>query len=622
MGTWTSVNDFKFVNPYNFVSLGDIKKANCAEETGDLTGVINCSLKTVTPLAIPDSGEKTEETIRYTDDRRQSREVKHNKYPFYRVGGQAVIPGSEIRGMIRSVYEAVTHSCMSVVNTNILSARRPFPRQPGLIRYNAGSKAWELFKAKRYKSNKAIFNRDVDKCYVDVGGVKKHTGDIMSLPHGHIGYLLIWVDINQRYRASIFELDGSVAIRCVNLEKAVENFHEVCNIYTTNTDNKEHEDYKKIVYDLKNDGKYYPVWYEEVSGVTGNNVYLSPACISRSVFDNRLEDLLGDHAKKCKGREKLCPACRLFGMIGEKSSKSLGSSLRFSDAVLKSKMNDVLLGYRTLKTLANPKTSAVEFYTERPANALTWSYDYKTTDYSRIGNKDIPKRERAKIKIKGRKFYLHNLKVNGDESIYTTNEKANYNSTMELVKKDIAFGFEVYFENITDSQLKNLVSVLTLRENDIDGKMCHKLGHGKPLGLGSVKIFVDSVITRKVEIAGSNVTFSEPPENTENLLNNAIKMPKELLKIADTDFTKDVNVSYPLADAHKGNSQNSTAAHQWFSANRSAGVLPNGKGATELKQSIKDTLPSISTTTVAQRLALPKYEKLEPKAPRELDVKK
>ncbi|MDR1540536.1 MAG: hypothetical protein LBU32_21560 [Clostridiales bacterium] len=116
-----------------------------------------------------------------------------------------------------------------------------------------------------------------------------------------------------------------------------------------------------------------PVWYETVMDNTGGaHVYLSPACISRTVFDNRLEDLLHSHSpKNCKyidgGSETaftLCSACTLFGRIGGKGEKSLGSSLRFGDALLEGDRNTASLGIKTLQILSGPKTSSVEFSTK------------------------------------------------------------------------------------------------------------------------------------------------------------------------------------------------------------------------------------------------------------------
>lgn len=81
----------RFVNPYNFVpSEGECDKKK--RETGILTGKITCTIETLTPLFIPDSQNK-EKFFHYPDDEKP------------------VIPGSEIRGTIRSVFETAFKGC-------------------------------------------------------------------------------------------------------------------------------------------------------------------------------------------------------------------------------------------------------------------------------------------------------------------------------------------------------------------------------------------------------------------------------------------------------------------------------------------------------------------------------
>ena len=630
--TTNAVNNNRFVNPYNFVSLPKETPTKIPigkrSPKDSLTGVIKCSLKTVTPLAIPDS-ERAEEDSK-----------KHKTFPFFKVGDEYRIPGSTLRGVMRSVFEAATNSCMSVINTNILSARHPFPRQAGLIKYNKDTKQWELFKAEKYMlnaggkySDKGEYYKiikDKEKWHINFNGSKYYTGSkinftlgdnymrgrhsigtvVKNLGGNEEGYLLLWSDIFNKHHNSIFVLKNDEAIDCVNLKKAVENFKEVCDIYKKHDkaeDEKAPNSYEKIVYELKTDGEYYPVWYEEVEVKDNENnthVYLSPSCISRSVFDKRLEDLIGEH-KKCDGRDKLCPACLLFGMVADsKDKKSLGSSLRFSDAVAEDSKN-ISLGKIPLKILSSPKPSSVEFYTQRPPKALVWNYDYITIDYEKDKeNKDIPKRKLTKIKIKGRKFYLHNTKVNSNRSLYSrqNNITDNQNATIELVKPKSIFKFDVYFENITLIQLQNLVWVLTFGENDIDGKRCHKMGHGKPLGLGSVKVEVDSVTKRSVQvkIKENKVVFEEEQKDISKLLKECeINAPDELLKIADIDFTKDANVSYPMY------MRDDEPSYKWFGENRKAGELPNGDRVTGMKLVIHHTLKSIAKAKNAEVLSLP-----------------
>lgn len=77
--------------------------------------------------------------------------------------------------------------------------------------------------------------------------------------------------------------------------------------------------------------------------------------------------------------------------------------------------------------------------------------------------------------------------------IYKMTEKNQFNSTMELVMSETEkplFEFTVYYDGITKKQLDRLIWCINFGDNTKEGKMAHKIGHGKPLGLGSVKFLV------------------------------------------------------------------------------------------------------------------------------------
>lgn len=94
------------VNPYSFVPLGTapVRTSLDACYTGPLlTGRLDYTLTTDTPLLIPDTA-KTVQDEQVED---------HKRYPFFRLpDGTPTIPGSELRGAMRGVYEAVTNSCL------------------------------------------------------------------------------------------------------------------------------------------------------------------------------------------------------------------------------------------------------------------------------------------------------------------------------------------------------------------------------------------------------------------------------------------------------------------------------------------------------------------------------
>ena len=556
----------RFVNPYNFAPLrGEVKRG--VPEKGSLTGKIECVLKAVTPLAFPDHEKQT------------SNEEEHCKYPFFSISDDVhIIPGSSLRGTVRSMFEAVTNSCLSVNNNNILSSRHSYPRTPAILVKENGK--WHLYKAdkrKREKNDQIKSNQVIRK----------------------------WYDI-KRSRQTEFIFTKKDEVECSDLESAVNDYKYCVELYRKNVEKcggKPQDLFNSSTHQIS-ETEMNAVFYEKVEQKNGEKkVYLSPSEISRSVFHNKLNDLLGSH-KSCsldQQHDTYCEACALFGIIkndGNGNKGALASRVRFSDA---HQITFKSAGYHTLKELASPKTTAVEFYTHRPDLARAWNYDYRTTDYKYNKMKHIkePQRDCFDVQINGRKFYLHTLK-----SIYDTFEQTKRNSTMELADKGSIFGFTVYFDGVTQRQLERLVWTLTLGDNKEDSSSLYKVGHGKPIGLGSAKITVSSVKVRSFD--SEKMQYRIDDLNVDDLISHSgINPNKAIRKLISLETTKGMDVSYPKAHDYSSNKPNASASHQWFVANRT------GNGGTGTAWNINYTLPDITSNDIS----LPAYVKREDNKP-------
>lgn len=140
--------DIKFINPYTFVPFSKeqpIARRPLSPAVSDRlhTGVLKCRLYVRTPLGIPDAEREKEDA------------KGHKEYPFfsYRENGEdiPVIPGSSVRGIIRSVFEAATDSCFSTLRENTGLSKRVGNREaykPGILRWRNGK--WHLYEAERY----------------------------------------------------------------------------------------------------------------------------------------------------------------------------------------------------------------------------------------------------------------------------------------------------------------------------------------------------------------------------------------------------------------------------------------------------------------------------------------
>jgi uncharacterized membrane protein YgcG len=282
----------------------------------------------------------------------------------------------------------------------------------------------------------------------------------------------------------------------------------------------------------------------------------------------------------------------LFGLIRNKNSRA--SRVRISDAVI---TDAGAFSFVTLKPLAGPKSTAVEFYTQKPGNARWWTYDYRVTN-NRI-------KELCRVLLNGRKFYWHHPKL--QKSDYATDSRTNLNSTVEVCAPGSTFRFDIYFERITELQLRELLWTLTFGENDPDGRYQHKLGHAKPLGLGDVKFTAEKVTLRRIESEPLRYILEEHAADgylRENPFDEETVPYQEMLAIMDRDTLLDAcrkgyKITYPVGDDGKG-TVNSRAAHQWFKANRELG------GGTSTNWSVRYTLPR--TTAPDRTLPAVRYE--------------
>lgn len=573
----------KFViNPYTFVrSKKDVERFKEIEENEKLhTGVISCRLIVKTPLLIPD----VEKATGLTDD-------KNVEYPFMSIGNSEniryIIPGSSLRGPIRSTYEALTNSCfVTAGSSQNISTRTKAPFEPGLLMWVGNKLVLKparayLFKVGDYKSNR---NDDTDNVWciatqeelrrkyrygdtIYFEGRTSKKGKYFVKKVGATlkkGYMYIGEYISKKRHESIFIDKKEPNILSENLDLAYQKLKETIKIYQNEKINKNltkdqdgifHHGYDQVDFESFENGKIeaLPVWYKKIKqDETGQNkVYLSFAGIGRYNYEKGMDELLGER-KPCTSRNNLCPACRIFGVTGKNEEKGIASRVRFSDIIID---EDIEFKKYSLSPLRSPHPSYLPFY------AITSDYNQ---GYDAEGSD-----------IRGRKFYWHHASENTDIN--------NADTTIEGIKSGI-FSFSVYYEDLTKTQLEHVLWLLCLGENEEDGKYCFKIGHGKPLGYGSVKIIVDGYKERTVK-DGNYVLCSNSRSDVNNKVAEVdlFKNAPDLKHVLNFNTLNKKEVSYPYVLDGEGkrssdlNDVNMSSA-KWFSENMKLG----GKKATVL----------------------------------------
>ncbi len=610
-----------FINPYTFVRLDttdksennsagtqSINPAALEDDEEIVTGKLTCHLYLRTPLIIPDSDSAVPD----------SKNEKHLYYPFMRIDGNCMIPGSSIRGPVRSMYETITNSCFSTMQyQQKITARTKGPFLPGLLFYKDG--AMKLIAAERYrirmdpkdlseakkpdaecasysreellrwgygahlsfegKTNTLTKNRrEIEVYYVKQIKDKLAKADVDTLDKTKqaldSGYLYIGEPFSKKHYESIFVPKSEektdnlythevVKNAYINMKTAVDEYQN--GSVNRNWPDK-HKGYRHINFEKFESGQIQamPVWYMKDSTV----LYLSPACIGRFTYHRTMEDIVPNH-KSCNGSEPLCKACSLFGMIKKNQENSMedesggyGSRLRFGDAKLIEPSTPEQVSNKlkkiTLAELSSPKPSYLPFYLN--------SSDY-TKGYDAEG-----------ATIKGRKFYWHHY-----PDLKVEQKKSERNATVQYFLNPAVFEFTVYFDDITKRQLRELEYVLCLGENNQESDLCYKIGHGKPLGYGSVKICVVSEEIRSFDKENYNIVKSvidtglkdKVPELVQEWpagLNTVLSYSYIDTKMSQVGF----GVRYPFVaneteekDVKKIEAidRNALASHQWFSNN-------------------------------------------------------
>jgi len=172
-------------------------------------------------------------------------------------------------------------------------------------------------------------------------------------------------------------------------------------------------------------------------------------------------------------RSKLTLAERLFGFVEQNGQRALAGRVRLSHGLVEGDRPEE--GWYEpqvpLKILATPKPPSPALY-------------FGNEGYLSKGDLDLG--EQKQHKPRGRKVYLHHREQDMEERCHETDEpdkKRRLKMKVTPLRRGTKFLFHVDFHNLTDEELGHLLYALRPTE-----AFRHKLGLGKPVGLGRVAI--------------------------------------------------------------------------------------------------------------------------------------
>jgi CRISPR-associated protein (TIGR03986 family) len=194
-------------------------------------------------------------------------------------------------------------------------------------------------------------------------------------------------------------------------------------------------------------------------------------------------DFVPEHLRSS---EKPDLAEAIFGWVEDKEDRPALERQRagrvfVGDARLVPGQSDVWYSEKPIAPhiLASPKPTTFQHYlVQNRANG------HDPDDKESLAHYGTPPNE---TEIRGHKLYWHKGANPDIKATPKEHEKEKQLTRIKPVKAGIKFKFRIYFENLCDEELGALLWALALPVHD-DNDYCHKIGMGKPLGMGSVSI--------------------------------------------------------------------------------------------------------------------------------------
>ncbi len=260
----------------------------------------------------------------------------------------------------------------------------------------------------------------------------------------------------------------------------------------------------------------------------------------------------------CSEIEELCPSCRLFGMVDptrdRRDAPAVAGHIRPGTA-LGPDVGDGATTTIELPALMSPKPTHGPFYLkpfdDGQTKAGTW--------------------DRSGAEIAGRKLYWHHDTPTPRRPDAIGNEHA---STVVAVDAEQQFRYTIQFDNLDHETLGTLLLACDPRlfgpswENS-----CHKLGMGKPVGLGSIRAEVSALtlIDRRRRYLDLSYTGDDASDQVPELAamgvtavqrrlgESADHILESLRSVLSTKTTAGRSVGYPVRPEGRG--------YKWFEEN-------------------------------------------------------
>lgn len=518
------------------------------------------------------------------------------------------IPANSLRGMIASLVETISQSSFRVLakkEDSTYTVRQDVSKplkQMGVLFKDEGK--FFLFKLPEPMSIKNVYKDSKDKKGLffnkdDADFIKK----ILTYQHKeHMLYTYAAQDtshsvknistekggnqikgvlyrrgkqIGSKINESFIPWDGRVITRqAIEVTRQVQALEKTLRLYQ---DKKQPENALPIGYrrDWKNEESelvaegdliYYKQEKGEITELSYSQIWRKPVKgnLYKALANEGDKDTLPWH----QDRQQLTPAERLFGVVEEprtdkEPARNLASRIQFTDAV--SNQDVKLMPAVILKILDSPKPPSPTMY-----------FHGEKAEFISKDCLDLDQH-----KPNGRKHYLPqpNASAQNWETENTlknppTNGWKQYLSCTPIVK-DTEFTFDIHFENLSKAELGLLQTAL---QPSVESTFMHRLGLGKPLGLGQIKLNIEKTeLINRIErysLQGLGQARYQPYQQAiDRSLCDKETLNKLTTLYDPSKITKDV--CYPYDQRNEGQQPyNEKEGFKWFTNNKNQMLKP------------------------------------------------
>lgn len=497
------------------------------------TGWIQLDIETKTPIYIRDTLNQEEMQIKQKsehDDKKKKIKKRYINSDFFSPGGSFQIPGSSLRGMVRNILEIVSFGKFENSDDQGLYYRGLADRSNLRTEYQQKMSSYDSKGRKPlYKANAGILKKDgmdyyiTPTSYKPVSIEKREKGyKPFNFYKKRGGYWIVSGDMPNKKRdwLILFPEDGTELIpisredvknyiddeargkNVPNLIELAAKHEEVPCFYVTWKDKQGkkrisfgHTVMFRLAYE-KSTEEHIPVPAFQI------NDLLIDRLNEEDLSEGLIKKIMGLEKKKYTRKELMdkldelnLPKKDINTIMNHASiidlaeaifgnEKTFAGRVFFENACINEEHGNELIGESVPEILSSPKPTTFQHYLAQTSDEIRQLNHYNTAapirGYKLYWHKSGKQwEEKDKVKVKQ---MLDSKKILN--SLHEIDEKVDSQHTViNPVKPGTQFTGKIRFENLSEIELGALLFAV-----DLPADHCHKLGMGKPLGLGSIQI--------------------------------------------------------------------------------------------------------------------------------------